>query len=93
MMTSTKTFTVSQHYAKLILAAWERRDFTGFQGILDQIGGVEMEDLPPAERERTDLIRDLARNILLWETSRRKVHQADLNAASVLIRHLGGSPD
>jgi hypothetical protein len=87
-MTLTKPFTPSERYARLVLAAWYQRDSTKFQAILKRKPFLGVD--PPAfvERERMDLIQDLAQSIAMWEGSGQAEDAANLNAALGLTRHL-----
>ena len=87
-MTLAKPFTPSERYARLVLAAWYQRDSTKFQAVLKRKPFLGVD--PPAfvERERIDLIQDLAQSIAMWEGSGQAEDAANLSAALGLTRHL-----
>ena len=79
-MTSTRPLTASERYARFVLSAWNKREFTDLQAALTQVPFARPGNLPAAEYERMDLIQDLGRDLLLNGT--------DQNAALTLVRHL-----
>jgi hypothetical protein len=92
-MISTKALTVSERHARLLFAAWSRGDLIQLHAAASE---TNFEDdpspLPPSERERIDLVREIARIIRIWlggpERDQSDLDQSDLNAALLLLRHL-----
>jgi len=87
-MNSTKPLTASERYARSILTAWDKREFTELQAALTRLPFTGLEALPAAERERMDLIRDLGQDLLVWGTSAPAEIGTNQNAALGLVRHL-----
>jgi len=87
-MTSTRPLTASTRYARLILSAWNKREFTGLQAALTQLPLLRSETLPAVEYERMDLLHDLGRSLLAWENSGQGENGMDQKAALGLVRHL-----
>ena len=86
--TSTKPLTVSERYARSILSAWNKREFTELQATLTQLPCTQTTTLPAVERERMELIHDLGRNLLVRDSSGRVENGTNRNAALALVRHL-----
>jgi hypothetical protein len=87
-MTSTKPLTASERYARCILSAWNKREFSELQSALQQLPCDRPENLPAVEFERMDLIHDLGQTLLASENSAAIVNRMDQNAALGLVRHL-----
>jgi hypothetical protein len=90
-MTSPKPFTTSERYARLLLTAWDNLEITEFQAILKRIDFSGQEPLNFAERERMDLIQDIASSLPLWKSSGQSEYAGNLKAALSLMRHLARS--
>jgi len=89
-MNSAKPFTTSEHYARLLLTAWDKQEATEFQAVLREIPFPGEEPLSFAEQERLDLIQDMASSLPLWRSSAQGEYEANLRAALSLMRHLAG---
>jgi hypothetical protein len=87
-MTSTKPLTASERYARFILSAWNKREFTELQAALAQPSSTRPATLPAVECERIDLIHDLGRDLLLSDNSGQAANWTTQNAALALVRHL-----
>jgi hypothetical protein len=87
-MTATRPLTASARYARFILDAWNKREFTELQAALTQFPFMRLETLPPMEHERMDLLHDLGRSLLAWKSSGQVEGGTDQNAALGLVRHL-----
>ena len=84
-MTLPKPFTPSERYARLLLAAWYKRQDADFLAQLEA-GPVLSEGHPSsAEQERVDLIRDLGGSLKDWKQSRK---DEELHAALRLMHQL-----
>jgi hypothetical protein len=87
-MTSIKPLTASERYARSILGAWNKREFTDLTSTLTQLHFTPPGTLPAEEHERIDLIGDLGRNLLLWDRSGEVENGTNQGAALALLRHL-----
>lgn len=87
-MTSAKPLTASTRYARFILGAWNKREFTELQAALAQPPSARPATLPAVECERIDLIHDLGRILLVWDSSAQGENGTNQNAALALVRHL-----
>jgi hypothetical protein len=87
-MTSTTPLTASERYARCVLTAWDKREFAELRAALAQTPFPDPETLPAVERERMDLIQDIGRNLLAWESSRQAENAANRNVALALARRL-----
>lgn len=87
-MTSPRPFTASQHYASLLLTAWDNHEGTDFQAVWKRIPPFDQELLSFGERERMDLIQDIASSLPLWKSSGQSEDAGSLKAALTLMRHL-----
>jgi hypothetical protein len=87
-MTLTKPLTPSEHYARLILTAWYKRDFTELHAGLNRDPLLGSEPRTLAERERIDLIKDLAHHLEMWEQSEQQEDAANLSAALRLTHQI-----
>ncbi len=90
-MTASKRRTTSEHYARLLLAAWEDREEADFKSAVQ--GAAAHAPTSFVEQERMELIQDLASNLLVWKVSGRGEDAANLEAALNLMRHLARSTD
>ena len=90
-MTSTRPATASERYARFVLKAWDKREFTELQMALTQVPFTRPENLPAVEYERMDLIQDLGRDLLMWDGSGQVENGTDRNTVLALVRHLAGS--
>ena len=89
-MTSTRPLTASERYARFVLNAWDKREFTELQTALTQIPFTRPGNLPAVEYERMDLIQDLGRDLLMWDSSGQIKNGTEPSAALALVRHLAG---
>jgi hypothetical protein len=80
-MTSTKPITVSEHYARVVLSAWEQRELTELEPALTQLL-ITLPENSAVETERMDLIRDLGRTLLIAENGTNQ------GTTLTLLRHL-----
>jgi hypothetical protein len=87
-MNFTKPLTASERYARFILAAWNKREFTELQAALAQPSSMRPAALPAVECERIDLIHDLGRDLLMSDSSGHAANRTDQNTALALVRHL-----
>jgi hypothetical protein len=87
-MTFPKPFTTSERYARLLLTAWDNHEVTEFQAILKRINFAGRVPLSFAERERMDLILDIASSLPLWKSSGQSEYAENSEAALNLMRHL-----
>jgi len=87
-MISTKPLTVSERYARTILNGWNKHEFAELEPNLTQLPFARPENLPAAECERMDLIRDLAQNLVAGKSSGRGENTTSPNTALALLRHL-----
>jgi hypothetical protein len=87
-MTSTKILTASERYARFILSAWNQREFTELESALTQSPFTQPGTLRVEECERIELIHDLGRNLLAWDSSGQGENQTDQNTALTILRHL-----
>ncbi len=85
-MTSTQPLTASERYARLVLSAWNKREFVELETAITELPSKQAGNLPAAERERMDLIQDLGRDLLICSGPAAK--GADRDAALALVRHL-----
>src|SRR5882757_9288868 len=84
-MTLSKPFTPSEQYARLLLAAWYKRQDGEFLTQL-QARPVCSDGHPSsAEQERLDLIQDLGGNLKDWKQSSKD----ELNTALHVMHQLG----
>ena len=90
-MTSTRPLTASERYARFVLNAWDKREFTELQTAVTQVPFTRPGNLPAVEYERMDLIKDLGRDLLMWDSSGQRKNGAEPGAALALVRHLAGS--
>jgi hypothetical protein len=79
-MTFTRPLTASERYARFVLSAWNKREFTELQTAVTQVPFARPGNLPAVEYERMDLIQDLGRDLLINGTNQ--------DAALTLVRHL-----
>ena len=86
-MTSTRPLTASERYARFVLNAFDRREFTELQAALAQTPFTRPGNLPAAEHERMDLIQDLGRDLIEHGSAQVK-NGTDQSAALALVRHL-----
>jgi hypothetical protein len=87
-MTSTKLLTASERYARFVLSAWNQREFTELESAVTQSPFMQAGTLRVEEFERIELIHDLGRNLLAWDTSGQCENQTDQNTALAILRHL-----
>jgi hypothetical protein len=89
-MTSTRPLTASERYARFVLNAWDKREFTELQTAITQVPFTRPGNLPAVEYERMDLIQDLGRDLLMWDSSAQGKNGIEPGAALALVRHLAG---
>jgi len=90
-MTSTRPLTASERYARFVLNAWDKREFTDLQAALTQVPFTRPGNLPAVEYERMDLIQDLGRDLLTRDSSGQVENGTDRKTVLALVRHLAGS--
>lgn len=86
-MISSKPLTASERFARLVLTAWSSRQFAEVK-MLTEAPFAGIEALPAVERERVDLIQEIGRNLLIWETAGHGKNAGNRNVALALVRHL-----
>jgi hypothetical protein len=86
-MTPTKPLTTSERYARNVLAAWNNNEYAQLKTLV-QSTGIAPEAVPAAEAERMDLIQDIGRSLVGWESTGQKKNAANVNVALALVRHL-----
>ena len=89
-MTSTRPLTASERFARFVLNAWDKREFTELQTALTQVPFTRPGNLSAVEYERMDLIQDLGRNLLRWDSSGNIRNGIEPSTALALVRHLAG---
>ena len=87
-MTPTRPLTASERYARFVLSAWNRPEFTELQAALTQTPFTRPGNLPAVEYERMDLIQDLSRDLLTGDSSGQVENGTSQSAALALVRHL-----
>ncbi|MGD1090851.1 MAG: hypothetical protein ABSB35_02535 [Bryobacteraceae bacterium] len=92
-MTNNLSLTVSERYARKLLAAWNSGELRQLQSALDWPDGAQAARLPSAERERIEMVQEIAGSIRLWLRGLNTRSQADLQASLRLLRHLARSED
>ena len=80
-----KPFTVSEQYARRLLAAWYEHNENSFLVQSASAPALNRNALLSGEQERLDLIQDLARSLMMCIQSG---HQEDLTAALGVIHQL-----
>jgi len=91
-MTCTDSLTGSDHFARSLLAAWNRGDIPCLRNELNQIAVTDYSRLSAFEHEKIEIVQGIAQTIHVWLSGAKKRH-ADLNIALVLLRHLGTGED
>jgi len=84
-MTCTQPLTASERFARSVLTAWNKREFSELQSTLS---GIAAEAFSAEERERMELIQGLGQDLLLWDAAGHAKNAAKKNAALALVRHL-----
>jgi len=84
-MTCTQPLTASERFARSVLTAWNKREFTELQSTLNRTAA---EALSAEERERMELIQGLGQDLLLGDAAGHAENAAKQNAALALVRHL-----
>ncbi len=87
-MPSTKPLTVSERYARSLLAAWNRREVIELKGLLLAHPLPEPAAAPAAELERVDLLQEICRNLLIWDAAGQRKNATNVAVAVALLRHL-----
>ncbi len=90
-MTSTDSLTLSERFARSLLAAWNSGDVLRLRDELSRIAVADRSRLSVFEQERIEIVQGVAQSIRNWLNGARKRH-ADLNIALELLRHLA-TPD
>jgi len=86
-MNDTNSLTASQRCARSLLATWNRGDLAGLQARLDI--DLPMESaVTESERERFELVQEIASTIRLWLQGMRRKDPADIEVSLRLLRHL-----
>jgi|HubBroStandDraft_6_1064221.scaffolds.fasta_scaffold1625596_1 hypothetical protein len=92
-MTNQLTSTVSERYARKLLAAWNSGELRQLQSALDGPDAAQAARLPSAELERIEMVQEIASSIRLWLRGLNTASQADLQASLRLLRHLARTED
>jgi hypothetical protein len=86
-MTCTKPLTGSERYARVVLSAWDRREFTELESALTQLS-VTLPENSAVETERMDLSRDLGRTLLIAHSTGQVENRMNQETTVALLRHL-----
>jgi hypothetical protein len=86
-MSCTKPLTGSERYARVVLSAWDRREFTELESALTQLYGTLPEN-SAVETERMDLSRDLGRTLLISHSMGQVENRMNQDTTVALLRHL-----
>jgi hypothetical protein len=92
-MTNNFQLTVSEVYARKLLAAWNSGELTQLQSALDWAAAMQAARLSSSERERIEMVQEIAGSIRLWLRGLNTRSQADLQASLRLLRHLARTED
>jgi hypothetical protein len=92
-MTNTKPLTVSERSARALLAAWNTGELARLEAALDGPAALQDARLPASERERIELVREVANCIRAWLQGAGQKAQTDLQASLKLLRHLARCED
>jgi hypothetical protein len=92
-MMNTLPLTVSEAYARRLLAAWNSGELRQLQTALDWPTAAAEARLSSSERERIELVQEIAGSIRLWLRGLNTKSQADLQASLRLLRHLARTED
>lgn len=87
-MINSKPLTVSERFARALLAAWNSGELMRLEAALDATARGYNASLPACEKERIEVVREIASTIRLWLQGAGQKAQADLNAALRVLRHL-----
>ena len=87
-MPSIKPLTVSERYARSLLAAWNNRELTELKGLLAAPPFPDSEPVRVVERERVDLLQEIGRNLVIWEAAGERKNATNVAVAVALLRHL-----
>jgi hypothetical protein len=86
-MTCTKPLTGSERYARVVLSAWDRREFTELESALTQLS-VTLPENSAVETERMDLSRDLGHTLLMAHSTGQVENRMNQETTVALLRHL-----
>jgi hypothetical protein len=86
-MTCTTPLTGSERYARVVLSAWERREFAELESALTQVS-VTLPENSAVESERMELIRDLGRTLLIWHRTEQVENETSQDTTVALLLHL-----
>jgi hypothetical protein len=86
-MTCADSFSVSERFARSLLAAWESSDSLRLKTELNQIALADCSGLSGFEHEQFEIVEEAAKTMRIWLNGARK-QPADLNMALTLLRHL-----
>ena|SRR5665213_2843939 len=86
-MTCTKPLTGSERYARAVLSAWDRREFTELESALTQLSAT-LPESSAVETERMDLSRDLGRTLLISHSTGQVENRMNQETTVALLRHL-----
>jgi hypothetical protein len=88
-MIDHKTLTISERCARSLLGAWNTGDLAGLETALRHAAAAET-DLSSCEKERMEMVQEIAGNIRMWLRGIRWNKKVELNAHLELLRHLAG---
>jgi hypothetical protein len=91
-MTSAKSVTVSERFARSLLAAWNRGDLPRLRDELNQVAVADHSSLPVFEQERIEMVQEVAKTMRVWLGGARRKH-TELNVALALLGHLATLED
>jgi hypothetical protein len=86
-MNDIKPLTASERCARSLLAAWNRGDLAALQTRLDTAPLADT-GATSSEKERIELVEEIASTIRLWLQGMRRKSPADMDASLRLLRHL-----
>jgi hypothetical protein len=91
-MTFTDSPTVSEDFARSLLAAWDSGNVPRLREELSQVAGADCSSLSAFEQERIEIVQEVAQTIRVWLSGGKRKH-ADLNIALALLRHFAPIKD
>jgi len=91
-MTCIEAPTVSETFARALLAAWNSGDLNSLRHELRQIATADASRMSDFEHERMEIVQGVAQTIRAWLGGARKRH-ADLNIGLSLLRHVATFED
>jgi|HubBroStandDraft_6_1064221.scaffolds.fasta_scaffold49261_2 hypothetical protein len=92
-MTVAESLTVSERFARSLLAAWNSGDLPRLRQELKQVASADHSGMSAFEHEKFEIVQGVAQTMRVWLGGAKRKH-ADLNIALTLLRHLiGQEPD